>query len=141
MCGLEKSLGDFYKRFEGILNRRSNCKVCELDRNRKYCTEHIGKVRKRLAKYRKANRKKINEHQKIRNRKTKETLVKENGGKCQICGYNRCIAALDFHHNNPDTKENQIKDLSLELARKEIKKCILVCSNCHKEIHNPDYIK
>ena len=141
MCGLEKSLDDFYNRKEGVLNKRSNCKICELNRNNEYRKKHINKIRKRESKYRKSNRKKINEQQKIRNRKIKESLVKENGGKCQVCGYNRCVAALDFHHSNPNTKENQIKDLSLKLARKEIKKCILVCSNCHKEIHNPDYIK
>lgn len=141
MCGIEKPLEDFYKRSEGILNKRSNCKVCELKRNSKYRREHIDRIRKREAKYRKANRKDINKQQKIRNRRTKEILAKENGSKCQICGYDRCLAALDFHHSDPNTKERQMKGLSLKLARKEVKKCILVCSNCHKEIHNPDYIK
>lgn len=35
------------------------------------------------------------------------------GGKCQICGYDKCIASLDFHHKDPKLKNKSIKDLSL----------------------------
>ena len=60
------------------------------------------------------------------------------GGKCIRCGYNRCVQALEFHHLNPATKETIISSdsITLEKAIKESKKCILICSNCHKEIHS-----
>lgn len=74
-----------------------------------------------------------------RRRKLKEELVNYKGGKCEICGYDKCISALEFHHNNPNEKEFAIgekgKTRSLEILKKEVDKCILVCSNCHKEIH------
>ena len=71
-----------------------------------------------------------------RNR-VKTTLVEYKGGKCQCCGYNRCIRALEFHHLDPSQKDFTIsgKSKSFETLKKEADKCILVCSNCHKEIH------
>jgi len=59
------------------------------------------------------------------------------GGECVICGYNRCLRALHFHHKNPHEKDFDISsrtrwnDIEVELE-----KCILVCSNCHMEIHD-----
>jgi 5-methylcytosine-specific restriction endonuclease McrA len=58
------------------------------------------------------------------------------GGKCTICGYNKCVKALDFHHTNPSEKDFNIsKSSSWKKAKEEIKKCILVCKNCHAELH------
>lgn len=67
----------------------------------------------------------------------KRKLVKYKGGKCQICGYNRCIEALDFHHTNQEEKEYSVSGgtKSFERLKKEVDKCILVCANCHREIH------
>lgn len=68
----------------------------------------------------------------------KERAVYVLGGKCQCCGYNKCSAALEFHHLNPDIKEFTFSDntnRSWENTRNELKKCILVCANCHREIH------
>lgn len=70
-------------------------------------------------------------------RSIKNMLVQYKGGKCQICGYNRCISALDFHHLNPEEKDFHISGgtKSFEKLKTEVDKCILVCSNCHREIH------
>jgi len=61
------------------------------------------------------------------------------GGKCQICGYDRCINALEFHHLDKNTKDEKpsyiILRRSWEKVKKELDKCILVCANCHREIH------
>ncbi len=61
------------------------------------------------------------------------------GGKCEICGYDKCDRALSFHHINPKTKSFGLSDKGLTKAyntiKKEIDKCILVCANCHMEIH------
>jgi restriction endonuclease S subunit len=70
-------------------------------------------------------------------RRTKVKLVEYKGGKCQICDYNKSINALQFHHLNPNEKDFTIsgKSLSFERLKNEVDKCVLVCSNCHSEIH------
>jgi len=67
----------------------------------------------------------------------KEKLVSYKGGKCECCGYDKCIGALHFHHKNPKEKDFTIggKSISLEKLKTEVDKCVLVCSNCHSEIH------
>lgn len=71
--------------------------------------------------------------------KIKEISVQYKGNKCCICGYNKYIGALEFHHLDPSLKDFSISakgyTRSFENVRKELDKCILVCSNCHKEIH------
>jgi len=73
-----------------------------------------------------------------RREKTKLLAVKYKGGKCQICGYNKCIAALEFHHRNPQEKSFGISQggnsRSWDKVQKELDKCDLLCSNCHKEV-------
>lgn len=70
--------------------------------------------------------------------KIKEKAVQYKGGKCSICGYNKCNHALDFHHLNPQEKEFIISGgtRSFEFMKLELDKCILVCKNCHSEIHS-----
>lgn len=67
----------------------------------------------------------------------KEKAVNYKGGKCVICGYNKYTGALEFHHINPQEKDFIISGgtKSFESIKDELGKCILVCSNCHKEIH------
>lgn len=72
-------------------------------------------------------------------RNYKKKLVEYKGGKCEICGYDKCISALEFHHLNPEEKEFEIsnsKIYNFDKMKKEADKCILVCSNCHREIHH-----
>ncbi|HUH81404.1 MAG TPA: hypothetical protein VLZ06_08765 [Solirubrobacteraceae bacterium] len=72
-----------------------------------------------------------------RRRKVKRTLVEEAGGACQLCGYDRCLAALEFHHLDPEAKSFQMSvryARSLESARAEAAKCALLCANCHAEV-------
>lgn len=70
-------------------------------------------------------------------RKIKKVLVEEHGGHCIQCGYNRCIAALHFHHRDPTSKTFAIRQAkSLTRARIEAAKCDLLCANCHAEIEN-----
>ena len=72
--------------------------------------------------------------------KRKIQMIEYKGGKCIKCGYNKNIAALDFHHLESDNKDFNIAHVGggLEKMKKELDKCILVCSNCHREIHNPN---
>jgi transposase len=73
-----------------------------------------------------------------RRRLVKQVLVQEAGGACRICGYDRCARALHFHHVDPAHKRFNLSlrgvTRSLERARAEAEKCILLCSNCHAEV-------
>lgn len=76
---------------------------------------------------------------KSRRCRIKEELIKHKGGKCEVCGYNKCLSALEFHHLNPKEKDFSIAQTTtyknMDLLKSEIDKCILVCANCHREIH------
>lgn len=70
----------------------------------------------------------------------KQLCIEYKGGKCILCGYCRCPAALEFHHRNPAEKEFSLRDVGgtialTERVKKELDKCDLLCSNCHKETH------
>ena len=74
-----------------------------------------------------------------RRKKLKEELVKYKDGKCEMCGYNKCIDALEFHHKDPNEKDFGIASnghtRSFDQLKTEVDKCLLVCANCHREIH------
>jgi transposase len=73
-----------------------------------------------------------------RRRQIKRRLVEEAGGRCLICGYDRCQQVLQFHHLDPTTKEFHLGQngvtRSLARSRVEARKCILLCANCHGEV-------
>lgn len=80
--------------------------------------------------------------QALRWKDRKRKATKLLGGKCCKCGYEKNLAALHFHHVNPKEKEfnwNKLRLKSWDKIIKELKKCILVCANCHAEIHAPEY--
>lgn len=94
----------------------------------------------RLKKYHEEHKERRNawfraRHERIRN--TIDELKLERG--CSFCGYKKCARALQFHHEGND-KEHDIGRLvgqgrKIEVIFKEIEKCILLCANCHAEIH------
>jgi hypothetical protein len=65
--------------------------------------------------------------------------VAYKGGMCQICGYDRCIEALEFHHLDSSRKDFGISSKgytrSWSKVQEELEKCLLLCANCHREIH------
>ena len=75
----------------------------------------------------------------VRRLRLKTLMVNSRGGKCQVCGYSRCLVALDFHHIDEKTKKFELSQRSLTKDLKsiyeEVDKCLLVCANCHREIH------
>lgn len=98
----------------------------------KYCSDLVTKntdleKRKLKVKY-------VNDFRK----KRKLELINYKGGKCQICGYYKSSRALQFHHINPDEKDFTIsgKNYSWDKMVKEVDKCILLCGNCHSEVHD-----
>ena len=70
-------------------------------------------------------------------KRTKIKLVEYKGGCCQVCEYNKSIGALEFHHVDPNEKDFTIsaKSYAFERLKKEVDKCVLLCSNCHIEVH------
>jgi hypothetical protein len=80
--------------------------------------------------------------QKKARKERKQKLVELAGGKCVICGYDRCYKALEFHHKDGDEKSDKSFGISQNgmLARwdklvEEVEKCVLLCANCHREVH------
>ena len=73
-----------------------------------------------------------------RRRKVKAVLVEEAGGACLLCGYDRYIGALQFHHLDAGEKSFGLGlrgvARSLERCREEARKCVLLCANCHAEV-------
>lgn len=101
------------------------------------CLKDIQKLRPKLSK---EELKKANVRNVIKWRqRLKERAVEYKGGKCQICGYSKCIKAFDFHHLQPEHKDFSISRdgncRSWDTIKPELDKCALVCSNCHREIH------
>lgn len=69
-------------------------------------------------------------------------LVKLLGNECRLCGYSKNLAALQFHHSNPEEKDHnldmrKLSNSTWEWCLEEAKKCELLCANCHSETHNP----
>ena len=74
-----------------------------------------------------------------RRRKLKLKYIEYKGGACVKCNYNKCPAALTFHHLDPNEKDFGIaengKIRSFDKIKNELDKCILLCQNCHAETH------
>ncbi len=75
-----------------------------------------------------------------RRKKLKTLAIKYKGGKCHICGYDKCAGALELHHLNKAKKSFGIGDKgytrSWEKIREELDKCVLLCANCHREVES-----
>ena len=122
-CKKEKDLSQFYTNLRYKAGVDAECKGCRALRS---------------AFWRKKNLKQSAEIARTHRTQTKQRLVNEFGGKCRICGFNKSIAALEFHHLDPAQKETQVMEgnPTFKRAFEEAKKCILVCSNCHRMIHH-----
>jgi hypothetical protein len=108
MCGEIKQHADFYIHKCGRLKISAYCKECS--------------KKERIERY----------------RCFKKKCVDYLGGKCKLCGYNKCMEALDFHHTDKNEKEfgiANIKNNNFEKVKKELDKCILLCCRCHRELH------
>lgn len=73
-----------------------------------------------------------------RGQENKQLILDYYGGKCTICGYDKCMRALDFHHPegvDKDPNFQSIRYWDFKRAKNELDKCILLCSNCHREQH------
>lgn len=112
VCKIDKDVSNFHKRTDRTTEKYyTRCKECDRINN---CE---------------------------RRKKLKESCINYKGGKCIKCGYNKCIAALEFHHLDPTQKDFEITNSVTSWNKHknklilELDKCILVCANCHREIH------
>lgn len=123
---------------------KNSCAMCptKVPYNNKYCKKCRALCKKHGTKkvmHGKQSRCNIcvNEQQnKYRSGKIKR-LKEMAGGECQICHYSRSFWALSFHHIDESTKEFALssKNKSMDKMIEEASKCLLVCANCHAEIH------
>ena len=84
-------------------------------------------------------------HQKKRGTERKLEFIELKGGKCQSCGYNKCIRALTFHHRDPSTKLfgvdiRTLGNMNYQKCFEEQEKCDLLCFNCHMELHDNELV-
>lgn len=107
-CTLKKDISEFYERSNG--GYTAYCKPCTIKQSLE------------------------------RQRKFKKDCIEYKGGCCVKCGYNKCDAALEFHHLDPTQKDYTIANVRMtnfnDSVKSELDKCILVCANCHREIHS-----
>lgn len=124
--------------------RHGPLRICSVEGcGRKYvgkgfCEKHYqeSKVRNNPEKYRNIELKR-----KDRTHRFKREMVAWKGGKCEICGYDKNYACLDFHHSDPIAKEwtpsKLMRKTETDTIKKELGSCMLLCKNCHNDLHNP----
>ena len=126
-CGKEKLLGEFNRQGGRHHCYRTECKQCQGEWRKQYYAAHGAKQRL---------------HQKTQVEQWLEFISKDEI-KCQVCGYNDCWAAIEFHHRNPAEKEYTIGRLMLNafnaknqsILTAELDKCDILCCRCHRELH------
>jgi hypothetical protein len=119
-CGDEKELSKFYKQANG--KPSGYCKICTKFHKKEHYQSNKSSYKEASLKWR------------------KWLIDLKSTLKCEKCGYNKSPAALDFHHINPHTKSFSINNRgcsgkSKEEIKIEINKCVVWCSNCHREYH------
>jgi predicted nucleic acid-binding Zn ribbon protein len=122
------------------------CAFCNQDiddsRKSKFCSDKCRHKIKYYSDTSKAN-KSTYESQKKRALLRKLELIRLAGNKCNLCGYNKNIAALEFHHNDPSNKNIKLDSRVISNTKwsslvEELSLCTLLCANCHRDLHNPD---
>ncbi len=80
----------------------------------------------------------FNSRSTVKMRENKAWIVDVLGGGCIRCGYSACLHALDVHHADPEVKDDNFRRMSAwsrDRILKEISTCVLLCKNCHTELH------
>lgn len=120
-----------------------NCEICGTPisgKKVKYCSNkckqkaHWDKVKEQSNTYHSQTKRAL---------KRKVYLINLRSGGCEICGYNKNLAALEFHHIDPNNKHGvlSVRELSnrnMDWIMNEFSKVMVLCANCHRETHNPD---
>jgi len=127
-CKKEKPLSNFAKRtLKTKVIKQSQCKQCNSERCKREYDEGPRKALK--IEYTRAHRKRL------RDMVSKHKL--KHG--CHICQYNKNPSALDLHHIKDKLHDisRMVQDcVNIDKLKTEISKCIVLCANCHRELHN-----
>ena len=157
-CGDEKPLGEFSIR-KGKTEagkHRNECRMCvsaykkeyhkkyndkNRDRRKKIYLDNKEEILKKNKAYRVANSEQLNKRRANRREKFNESVYDYYGGACAICGESEKFYEIyDGHHLNPHEKEVGISKLVTSdwdtVVIPELEKCVYLCSNCHKKLHN-----
>ena len=121
--------------YYSAMRRRKKCVLCGTllrGKQTKFCSRSC--KNKDLQSYKK---------QQERGLARKLRLVREAGGKCTKCGYSKNLSALIFHHTDSRKKSfkldiRSLSNRTLKSVLSEQRKCVLLCCNCHAELHNPE---
>ena len=133
-CSLRSPLQSIILIYNSVMNNHSNCRVCNKPlsgRQTRFCSAAC--KNKSLQSY---------EAQQKRGLSRKIEIIRSAGARCSKCGYNKNLAALVFHHTDSNAKDfkldmRSLSNRKLEPILNEISKCVLLCANCHAELHNP----
>ena len=117
------------------------CLVCGKELTGKqvhYCSDECKRKN-----YKNSNKSRTGSYMTLRGKKKKLQFIIEMGGKCSVCGYDKNMSALSFHHLDRDKKTMTLDTRtfcarSIESLREELDNCILLCHNCHMELHYPE---
>lgn len=121
-CGIEYPIDTFYINVRYKDGRYTWCKHCFVEAKKK----NITKEQK-------------NSYAKSSHHRRKALGIAYLGGVCSVCGIKDDPCIYDFHHKDPAQKEytitQRIRWKSFDKIKRELDKCILVCSNCHRKLH------
>lgn len=134
-CNLSKNLSEFRKHSTGKYNVSSVCKLCE-----KLYYHNTPKSKLQRSLYAKTDKFKeaCKKYSLKRRRERKPKMIEALGGKCNHCGISFPECVYEFHHTDPTKKDfgiSEIMGVTWERLEKELKKCILLCANCHRIEH------
>ena len=140
-CKKEKEEHSFHNNKARHNGKSAYCISCDKQRKLEYSKTEKGRQasRRRSAKYREEHPEKTKASiQKYKEKK--QQLVNEyKTYGCSICGYDKCLQALDLHHKDPQEKDSSVADLvckaGIARVEEELSKCVVLCANCHREHH------
>jgi len=150
ICKIEQTLENSGTRLTSVGNVvfKSRCKKCDKEYMHKYNKNWYPKNKDRKREITYAWRENNPEKEKAiqqRQRKKYSLMLKDlKSNGCAICGYDKCVRSLDFHHVESKTKKfsiniNTVPRHSSQNIADEVCKCVLLCRNCHGEIHEKEY--
>lgn len=120
------------------------CEICKakIGKLRKYCKPCASEINKEShRRYQQKHKETLKTKRKEKERENREYVSRDKEKGCQICGYSKSKKALHYHHLDASQKVSGISRMyygTLKALKQEMDKCILLCSNCHHEVHDKD---
>ncbi len=139
ICKKEKPLREISRHKKSKDGYDTICKECNKKLVYEWKEKNHNKFMDYQIKYNKGRIEQKREDGRKRRRVIKDFIHNYKKDKqCLICGFNKNTDILVFHHRNPENKEFKISQRNtstIDVLTEEIKKCDLLCPNCHRELH------